>query len=242
MADKEEKGKGGGGGGGDIWETAEWLFIIAIGLYILYKIVIALFYGATSFIITYFSPDSIIRRLFADPSTQNLHRIAETTFLGWIIQFLITTIPYALIALSIVFIAISVYFYQKMMAFGTAEDAVMVKPPSDYVKEEDPSKKRWKRIIEYVQSDNPSNWRLAILEADIILDEILDVSGYHGTTVGDKLKMVERSDMPTLDDAWEAHKIRNAIAHQGDTFTLTEREAKRVIALYEKVFKDFAFL
>ena len=98
---------------------------------------------------------------------------------------------------------------------------------------------RWQRIQEEVQSENQQSWRLAILEADIMLNELLDMKGYRGETMADKMKQVERGDFQTIDLAWEAHKVRNAIAHQGSSLSLTDREARRVIALYERVFKEF---
>lgn len=98
---------------------------------------------------------------------------------------------------------------------------------------------RWERIINQMDSENGNDWRLAILEADIMLSEILDRLYLPGETIGDKLKAVERSDFTTIDNAWEAHKIRNQIAHDGETFVMSQREAKRIIDLYRTVFEEF---
>lgn len=101
---------------------------------------------------------------------------------------------------------------------------------------------RWERVMTHVSSDNPNDWRLGIIEADVMLDELVTRIGYRGASLGDKLKQVETSDFLTLDAAWEAHKTRNRIAHSGSDFILTQREAKRIIALYEEVFKEFHYL
>ncbi len=101
---------------------------------------------------------------------------------------------------------------------------------------------KWAKVLEHMNSVNPSDWRLAIIEADIMLDELLTANGYHGDSVGDKLKGIEPSDMLTLDAAWEAHKVRNRIAHSGSDFELNERETKRVIALFESVFKEYEII
>lgn len=100
---------------------------------------------------------------------------------------------------------------------------------------------RWKKIEALFYSGGESNWRQAIIEADIMLDEMLTVQGYRGDTVGDKLKSVEPADFTTLQYAWAAHKIRNNIAHQGQNFVLTEREAKQAMHWYERVFDEFHF-
>ena len=101
---------------------------------------------------------------------------------------------------------------------------------------------KWQKVQAHVNSDNPAEWRLAILEADVMLEEMLEKMSYHGTTLGEKLKSVEKSDFITIEYAWEAHKIRNAIAHEGADFLVTQREAKRVIGLFEKVFREFYFI
>jgi len=97
---------------------------------------------------------------------------------------------------------------------------------------------KWLRVVAHVNSANPSDWRLAIIEADIMLDELLRSKGYQGDGVGEMLKSVDPTDILTLDVAWEAHKVRNRIAHSGADFQLNERETKRVITLFEAVFKE----
>ncbi len=101
---------------------------------------------------------------------------------------------------------------------------------------------KWKRVLEHIESDNQADWRLAIIEADIMLGELLDAQGYTGETIGDKLKKIEISDFQTLNEAWEAHKVRNQIAHEGSDFLISEREARRIINLFRQVFEEFRYI
>jgi hypothetical protein len=101
---------------------------------------------------------------------------------------------------------------------------------------------RWARILEEIHSSDEQKWRLAILEADIMLNELLDVLGYRGDTMGDKMKQATRQNFNTIDFAWEAHRARNEVAHVGSIKQLSEREARRVIGLYEQVFREFRFI
>jgi len=101
---------------------------------------------------------------------------------------------------------------------------------------------RWQKVLEHIHSPNSSDWRLAIIEADNILDEMVTRIGLKGDNLGDKLKSIEISDFDTLNEAWEAHKVRNRIAHEGLDFKIDHREAKRVISLFEKVFKEFDYI
>ncbi|MDD5165033.1 MAG: hypothetical protein PHG25_00620 [Candidatus Pacebacteria bacterium] len=101
---------------------------------------------------------------------------------------------------------------------------------------------RWERVQTHVSSENPSDWRQAILEADIMLEDVLTTLGYQGEGIGEKLKRVEKGDMHTLQDAWEAHLVRNKIAHEGSDFALTKYEAQHVIAQYKRVFEEFYYI
>ena len=96
----------------------------------------------------------------------------------------------------------------------------------------------WKHIRERLLSDNTSDWKLAVIEADIYMDRCLDDNGFHGDTTGDKLKQVTPDRLPSIQIAWEVHKIRNRIAHEGANFVLTMPEARRMISYYEIIFTD----
>ena len=101
---------------------------------------------------------------------------------------------------------------------------------------------RWQRIRDQVRSEDEQQARLAILEADIMLNELLDVLGYRGETMAEKMRQVPRSSFQTIDMAWEAHKVRNKIAHEGSEHPISVREADRVIGMYEKIFREFKFV
>ena len=98
---------------------------------------------------------------------------------------------------------------------------------------------RWKHINELIESATPSDWRQAIIEADIMLDDVLGSYGYPGDTVGEKLKAGDPERFRTLQDAWDAHKVRNEIAHSGSAYPLSEQIAHRTIAKYRNVFLEF---
>ncbi|OHA93506.1 MAG: hypothetical protein A3E02_01305 [Candidatus Zambryskibacteria bacterium RIFCSPHIGHO2_12_FULL_38_34] len=98
---------------------------------------------------------------------------------------------------------------------------------------------KWEKIIKLSESESSSDWRLSIIEADVMLGELLEKLGLPGETMGERLKAVEKSDFTTIEYAWEAHKFRNVIAHGGNDFLINQREIRRIISLYEAVFKEF---
>lgn len=100
----------------------------------------------------------------------------------------------------------------------------------------------WLEVEQKINSVNPSDWRLAILEADILLFEMLEQMGLPGQNLGEKLKAADVSFFNSLNEAWQAHKVRNIIAHQGAGYQLSYNEAKKTVDLYRRVFEEFYFI
>ncbi len=100
----------------------------------------------------------------------------------------------------------------------------------------------WGKVLGYLFSQHASDWKLAIIEADSILDNLLDQLGFKGESLGDKLKMANQETFPQLTIAWEVHTVRNRIAHEGLSFELSQHEAKRIIALYEEMFHTYGYI
>lgn len=104
------------------------------------------------------------------------------------------------------------------------------------------SNPQWVNVINYISSPDPSQWRLAIMEADNMLDALLTKLGFQGESLGEKLKSVDQNKFRSLASAWEVHTVRNKIAHEGSDFELSPREARRIVSLYEQIFREYAFI
>jgi hypothetical protein len=155
-------------------------------------------------------------------------------------QISVALFPYSVVV-SLMFMVGITYCYIRIrdIEHGMIEDHEASSHHTAAINEPN---KRWVRIVNHLDSENESDWRLAILEADLVLEEMLDKMGYHGETIADKLKGIEQSDFNSINDAWEGHRVRNLIAHEGGNFRITNREARRVVSLYEKVFHEFHFI
>ena len=102
---------------------------------------------------------------------------------------------------------------------------------------------QWQVVLDHVDSENPAEWKLAILEADNMLDEILEDQGYFGETVAEKLKAMTPSRIVSYDDVWDAHKVRNQIAHGGAIdMELTKKTARDTVTKFGNAFKDLGYL
>lgn len=101
---------------------------------------------------------------------------------------------------------------------------------------------RFERIMQLASSPNESDWRRAILEADVLLSAALAQNGFVGPTVADQLRSANPIQMTTLDLAWKAHKVRNDVAHGGADMVLTERDTRATIDLYRRSLEELGAL
>lgn len=101
---------------------------------------------------------------------------------------------------------------------------------------------RWIKTLSYLFSQHSSDWKLAVIEADAMMESLMTQIGFKGENLGEKLKGANQQNFRGLSSAWEVHTIRNRIAHEGAAFQLSQHEAKRVIALYEQIFREFGYI
>ena len=160
----------------------------------------------------------------------------DTLVKGWFVFSLIT------LTVSIPFLAIAIYSWIRILQIRRGESLKFRAAQRTVATQDIPrTQLRWNRVIEQANSSNPESWRLSILEADIMLNELLDLQGYKGETIADKMKQVDRMKFNSIESAWDAHKIRNRVAHEGG-LSLTPREVRSAITLYERVFKEFRYI
>jgi hypothetical protein len=113
---------------------------------------------------------------------------------------------------------------------------------SSKIHDEAKDDKKWKMVIDKIKSNNSSDWRLAIIEADNLLDELTRELGLVGENLGERLKNTNADNFKHLDLAWEAHRLRNRVAHEGLSFNLDYREAKRAVESYETILRYYGFI
>ncbi len=97
---------------------------------------------------------------------------------------------------------------------------------------------RWKYILTLMQSPNESDWRVAIMESDAILEDALRDRGLSGLTVSELLEGARQSGYRYIQDVWDAHIIRNKIAHDGSEYPLSQIEARRVMKMFQNFFEE----
>lgn len=77
--------------------------------------------------------------------------------------------------------------------------------------------------------------KLAVVEADKLLDTVLRKMHIPGETMGERLK-VAAYKYPAISRVWPAHKLRNQLVHDA-TFEITQRQARSALKDFRDAFK-----
>lgn len=93
--------------------------------------------------------------------------------------------------------------------------------------------KEWAKISKRLEVGQEADYKLAVIEADGLLNDVLVKMGYGGETIVDRLKQIDSTILPNIDKALEVHKIRNNIVHDPD-YQLTLAQATKILNIYEE--------
>jgi len=101
--------------------------------------------------------------------------------------------------------------------------------------------KRWNKALKHMKADTPSEAKLAIIDADEILNDILARMGFSGQSTGERLESLGVDYVSNIDKLREAHKLRNNIVHDPN-YQLSFSQAKKAIDAYSQAFKEMEII
>ncbi len=100
--------------------------------------------------------------------------------------------------------------------------------------------KSWQKILARLNKNDEASLRLALIEADNLFDDLLKQMRLPGESMADRLKYIDSSQIPNIDEIWRAHKLRNNIVHNHE-FPVTKNEIEFSVKAYEKALKELEF-
>lgn len=91
-------------------------------------------------------------------------------------------------------------------------------------------------IEHQLKRDELSSYHLSVLNAEKLLDKALTERGFGNKSTGEKMKNAAKlfSDRNGI---WNAHKLRNKIAHEQDAY-ITYEQARYALASFRQALKD----
>lgn len=101
--------------------------------------------------------------------------------------------------------------------------------------------RHWQKIKNRLEKNDEANLKLAVIEADNLLDDILKRMGLEGKDMGERLEKISKEQLKSLDEIWEAHRLRNLIVHESGIH-IGKDEAEKSIGAYENALKELEVL
>lgn len=189
------------------------------------------------FVPTYLNIEYVFSKIvdFFQPVIQFLANPETWSTLG-VISALLSIIFIAIIIFSLVRL-VEIQMYDKEEINHEIHQAMLRQKEID--RNANP---RWHYIQTLIESPNESDWRVAIIEADSMMEEVLKEKGLTGNTVSELLESAKDSGYRSIQDAWDGHLVRNQIAHVGSDFSLSQIEGRRVIKMFQNFFEELRII
>lgn len=101
-------------------------------------------------------------------------------------------------------------------------------------------KKRWQEIEKMLDLPGEMNFKLAVMEADKLLDYVLKSMSMSGKDMGERIRFASFK-FGRLKKVWWAHALRNQLVHEA-TFTLDRGTARRALKTFEHALQELGAL
>jgi len=153
------------------------------------------------------------------------------------LQDMLFPVKLVFVVCSMFFLAAVIYFMltSSWLQYKFLEDVTEFFSWSAFGQRE--MQKQWDRIKKRIESGAESDYKLAIIDADDFLAEVLDNRGYDGDNFEESINKAGRLIAPILEDVLKAHEIRNSIVYNPD-YKLSTEQAKKVLETYEAAAKE----
>ncbi|MEK7619247.1 MAG: hypothetical protein AAB416_03355 [Patescibacteria group bacterium] len=96
--------------------------------------------------------------------------------------------------------------------------------------------RRWSALEELAGKKDEMSMKVAIMEADKLLDYGLKSIGCSGSTLGERLKFIAYR-YPKIQRVWPAHILRNKMVHDA-SFHLNHGEARRALKAFREALRE----
>ena len=129
-----------------------------------------------------------------------------------------------------------IFFVVAVLLFGTILFALLTLKQKSTVLDKEKYRSLWLEIENGLLPDQQQSYQITVLNADKLLAKALEELGVKGNTMGERMKSFGKG-FSKQDQVWQAHKIRNKIAHESDV-QLTLKQVRAVLKCFKQALKD----
>jgi hypothetical protein len=110
-------------------------------------------------------------------------------------------------------------------------------PPELTVRKEK-LKIRWEAIKKRLETGQEKDFKVAIIEADEMIGDLVKRMGYGGENLGEIFQSIPDNQVESITEVRKAHEIKNRIV-QDEHFKIGEQEVRETFNSYEKFLDEF---
>lgn len=99
----------------------------------------------------------------------------------------------------------------------------------------------WNKILKKLRGKDQEQWRLALKDADKILDEILKLAGYYGDNLDGRLSNITAAQISNIEELRAAHNL-TIQANRDPDFELKKEVVDEAIYIYRQTFIELRLL
>jgi len=96
---------------------------------------------------------------------------------------------------------------------------------------------RWEKILGRANMESLESMKLAVIDGDKMVDDVLKRLGLQGQHMADRLDQLSDDDYFTLTGLWRAHRLRNNIVHTPG-FEVSTHELWRAVEDYKAFLEE----
>ncbi len=99
----------------------------------------------------------------------------------------------------------------------------------------------WKEILRQAKSDDESERKLAVIEADDLVNNVLAQLGYGEGSLLEQLDGLNEEIIPNIEEVKKAHRERRDMTYD-PTKKVSKEKAAELVSVYEEIFKDLQLI
>jgi len=148
-------------------------------------------------------------------------------------------IPFLFFFFVLLILVILLIFRTSWMQYAFLENLVQFFTFKPYgIKK---SIKSWMKITKKLESGDEAEYKLAVIEADKMLDDILKQVGYSGETLEDKIQKLSQFLISNKEEVLEVHRYINDLLYNPN-YRLDLDKTKEFLEVYKKALVELGVL
>lgn len=110
--------------------------------------------------------------------------------------------------------------------------------PREFTTKKKQARKTWQDIRNKLESANETDYKVAVIEADAFIDDLVSRMGYAGDNFGERLANIPINHIVNIEGMKQAHEVRNRIIHD-ENFALSKEDAEIALGQFEELLKSY---